>query len=90
VPTKARQLIASGSFGPDQLKALFKAFDEAWDAIAPTVSGRAAAVEVARVRLANIVLSLAPRGTGAGGQIDAEQVRDAAIRIFKAGGGSDT
>jgi hypothetical protein len=82
---KARQLIGSGSYGPDQLKTLFKAFDEAWDAIAPSISSRAGAVEAARVKLANIVLSLARGGAG---KVDADQMRDAAIRIFVASGGS--
>jgi hypothetical protein len=85
---KARQLIGSGSYGPVQLKALFKAFDEAWNAIAPTISGRAAAVEAARMKLANIVLSLAQSRSGSAAQLDADQIRDAAIGIFLAGGTS--
>lgn len=78
---KARQLISSGAYGPDQLKVLFKAFDDAWDVIAPSVSGRADAVEAVRMKLANIVLSLAKSG-----QRDAEAIKNAAIQIFCADG----
>lgn len=36
----ARQLILNASYTPDQLKAIEKAFDEAWTRIAPSVSDR--------------------------------------------------
>lgn len=77
---KARQLFGSGSFRPDQLKVLYKAFDDAWDVIAPSVSSRAAAVEAARMKLANVILSLAQSGNW-----DAEQIKDAAVQSFGAG-----
>jgi len=78
---KARQLISGGAYGPDQLKVLFKAFDEAWDVVAPSISARAIAVEAARLKLANIVLTLAQSG-----HHDVEDIKNAAIRIFGADG----
>jgi len=37
---KARQLIADATFDPGQFKAIRKAFDDAWEQIAPQVSKR--------------------------------------------------
>jgi hypothetical protein len=74
---KARQLIASGSYGPDQLKALGKAFDDAWDRIAPTVSKRPKAIETARLKLADIVLGLAKMGN-----FDPQWLADAAVQAM--------
>jgi hypothetical protein len=59
---KARQRIASASYGPDELKALGKAFDDAWDRVSPHISDRAGAIEAARLTLADIVLGLAMTG----------------------------
>ena len=59
---KARQLIENATFDPQQLKNIGKAFDDAWEQIAPAVSSRAEAVEAARLKLANVVLTCAKRG----------------------------
>jgi hypothetical protein len=75
---KARQVIASGSYGPDQLKTLGKAFDDAWERIAPTVSNRPTAIEAARLRLADIMLGLARRG-----RFDAQWLADSAIQAIR-------
>jgi hypothetical protein len=76
---KARQLIASASYDPDQVKALGKAFDDAWDRVAPQVSGRAEAIEAARLTLADIILGLAKEGN-----FDPGQVADAAVQLMLA------
>ena len=44
---KARQLIKGAVYDPAALKVIYKAFDDAWDQIAPAVSGRADALEAA-------------------------------------------
>ena len=75
---KARQLIRSVTFGPDALKAIGQAFDDAWMEIAPNVSARAKAVDAARLTLANIVLSLATEDTR-----DHELLQREAVRMFK-------
>jgi hypothetical protein len=59
---KARRLIEGASYDPATLKALYKAFDDAWEQIAPLVSKRGGAIEAARMKLAEIVLSLAKDG----------------------------
>jgi hypothetical protein len=78
---KARQLIGKASYGPDELKTLFQAFDDAWYVIGPSVSRRASAVEVARLRLAEIILSL-PNGK----RRDVKALTEAAIRAFRSRG----
>jgi hypothetical protein len=72
---KARQRIASASYGPDELKALGKAFDDAWERVAPHVSCRTEALEAARLTLADIVLGLAKAGT-----FDPQRLADAAVQ----------
>jgi hypothetical protein len=75
---KARQLIGSASFQPDELKVIFEAFDDAWDEIAADVSSRASAVEAARLSLAQIVLNLA-----AGGPIERGALKTDAVHAFR-------
>jgi hypothetical protein len=72
---KARQLIANSSFGPDEVKAMGQALDDAWAKLAPSVDDRPEAIEAARFALANIILSL-----GAQGNFDPERLADAAVQ----------
>jgi hypothetical protein len=76
---RARQLIESASYDPEQLKAIRKAFDDAWEQISPGVSSRAAALEAARLKLAGIVLGLAKNGN-----LDAQQLAGAALQLMRA------
>ena len=76
---KVRVLFADASYGPDQLKVLCKAFDAAWDQLAPNVSKRPDAVEAARMRLANIILGLANKGI-----FDHDQLTNAALVLMAA------
>jgi hypothetical protein len=78
---RARSLISSASFGPEALKAITRAFDDAWNEVAPTVSQRPEAVEAARLRLANIVLGLGREDTR-----DPVPLKDEAVRQFRAKG----
>ena len=55
---KARELIRNASYGPEHLKALFTAFDQAWESMAGDVGTNPLAVEAARLKLAGIILSL--------------------------------
>ena len=57
---KASELIriASASFGPEALKVIGQAFDEAWSSIAGNFMDGATA-QAARLKLANIILSIA-------------------------------
>jgi hypothetical protein len=75
---KARKLIEGSSYDPYTLRILFRAFDDAWAQVAPTVSSRPAhTIEAARMKLANIILGLARRG-----MIDAKQLTDAAVQLM--------
>ena len=74
---KARQMIEGASFDPQQLQAIAKAFDDAWEQIAPSVGNRQQAVEAARLKLANVVLSLAKNGTQ-----ETERLTEEALKIM--------
>jgi len=76
---KARKLIQGASFDPSQLKAIGKAFDDAWEQISPSVSKRAQAIEAARLQLANIILGFARDGVH-----DPEKLTDAAVEAMYA------
>jgi hypothetical protein len=67
---KARRLIDGASFGPDALKVLGQAFDEAWAQIAGNFGNDPSEMERARLRLANAMLSVA-----------SEDSRDTAILV---------
>lgn len=54
-----RHLVRATSFEPDALRAIFRAFDDAWGEIAPKIRTEPIAVERARTSLAGIVLGLA-------------------------------
>ena len=56
---KARQLIDGASFGPEALKAIGQAFDEAWLKIARNFGNDPIDVEKARIKLAHALLSIA-------------------------------
>lgn len=56
---KARTILGGASYGPDRLKDIYQAFDEAWAAIRPLVDDAPLAQEAARVKLANLILGVA-------------------------------
>jgi hypothetical protein len=56
---KAKRLIDGASFGPDALRAVGQAFDQAWMEIAGNFGDHPAEVETARLKLANAILSIA-------------------------------
>jgi hypothetical protein len=74
---KARQLLAKAIYDPDELKVIGKAFDDAWEQVAPEVSGRAEALEAARLKLAEIVISLTKNGTK-----DPQQLTKSAVDLM--------
>ena len=77
---KARQRISGASYSPAVLAVLYKAFDAAWDEVAPTVSKRPNAIAAARLKLANIVLGLAKPDSS-----DAELIKTQAVQMFRLG-----
>jgi hypothetical protein len=56
---KARRLIDGAAYGPDALKALGQAFDEARASIAGNFGDDASDIERARLKLATALLSVA-------------------------------
>jgi hypothetical protein len=56
---RRRQIAEATSFGPAELKVVFKAFDDAWSEIAPNIGTDPIDVETARMVLATIVLGVA-------------------------------
>jgi hypothetical protein len=77
---KPRQSFFGTSFDPDQLKALYEAFDAAWARVAPDVSARPKAIEATRLKLAEIILGLAKTGN-----FDPSQLADAAVQLMLTG-----
>jgi len=75
---KVRHVLGGAAFAPDVLKVIFHAFDDAWAEVAPDVSGRASAVEAARLSLATIVLSLANSGP-----VERTALKIAAVDAFR-------
>jgi hypothetical protein len=54
-----QRLIDRASYGPDTLRALTQAFDEAWQNIEGNFGNSPAELDAARLRLANALLSVA-------------------------------
>lgn len=76
----ARQLIDKAGFAPDERNVIGRAFDDAWERIAPHVRPRPDAVETARLKLAHVVLSLAKTG----GANDPGLLTEAALKVMYA------
>jgi hypothetical protein len=74
---KARQLIQDCAYGPETLKVLFKAFDDAWAEIEANFDAGSGGSDAARIKLATIVLSLAKHDSR-----DADQIKQSAVRIM--------
>jgi len=56
---KAKQMISGASYGPEALKVVGQAFDEAWFQIAGNFGDEPGDIEKARLRLARALLSIA-------------------------------
>ena len=73
---QARARIAGASYDADTVKMLGRVFDEAWTQIAPNHTSRLA-IEAARLKLADIILSFAAEG-----QRNPEQLKARAVRTM--------
>ena len=56
---KARKLIEGATYGPETLKVIGKAFDDAWSEIAGHFSRNGLRAQSARLKLAHAVLAVA-------------------------------
>jgi hypothetical protein len=73
---KARQLISGATYDPTTLNMLDQAFEDAWSDIAGNYQS-SLAIEAARLKLANVVLSVAAEG-----ERDPKTLKDRAVRIM--------
>jgi hypothetical protein len=74
---KARELISSASYGPETLKIVFESFDRAWESIAADFGDNPLAIQAARVKLANIILSMPHHH-----QSDVDQIKNSALKMM--------
>ena len=74
---KARQLIGDCAYGPETLKVLFKAFDDAWEEIEANFDTGSGARDAARIELATVVLDLASEDSR-----DPDQIKQLALQIM--------
>jgi hypothetical protein len=74
---KARKLIDSTAYGPDAMKALGQAFDEAWQTIAGNFGDEPLDIERARLKLAKALLSVASEDSR-----NVEVLKKAALQIM--------
>jgi hypothetical protein len=74
---KAKRLIEGASYGPEALKIVCQAFDEAWSSIAGNIGNDPAAIEAARLKLANIILTFPHDEI-----TDAEQIKYSTLQIL--------
>jgi hypothetical protein len=77
---KARQVIIGASYGPEALKAIGQAFDEAWLEIAGNFGDDPLDVEKARLRLVAAVLSVAHEESR-----NVEALKDGALQAMALG-----
>jgi hypothetical protein len=84
---QARELLSNTSYGPETLSIVFQSFDQAWASIAINFGDNPLAIQAARVKLANIILSMPHHH-----QSDVEQIKNSAIemmaRDYRTGGNS--
>src|SRR5262245_16203178 len=74
---KARALIDGASLGPDALRAVGQAFDEAWAEIASHFAQDPTQIETARLTLANALLSIADDASR-----DVQVLKRAALQVM--------
>jgi hypothetical protein len=74
---EARKLIDKASLGPEALKAVGQAFDEAWASIAGGVGTDPTLIKAARMRLASAILSIADDSSR-----DVSVLKDAALKSY--------
>ena len=76
---KAHQLIngVGASYGPETLKVILKAFDDAWDEIGPCFSRSGLQAQSVRLTLANAILEVAREDSR-----DSDELKNAGLRAM--------
>jgi hypothetical protein len=75
---KARALIKGASFGPETVKVMGEAFDQAWAEIAAAYGVDPIAIENARLRLARAMITVASEG-----RHDVSDLKTGALQIMR-------
>jgi hypothetical protein len=75
---KARKLLENAALGPDQLKTVYRAFDQAWEAVKQDYAANPQSTEVGRLRLANAVLTAYRSG-----MTDADAIKVTALQLMQ-------
>jgi hypothetical protein len=74
---KAHNLIRRAAFGPDTLKVVFQAFDEAWSSISAQYTSPAT-IEAARLKLAKAIIAVSRQDSR-----DPEVLKRLALQMMK-------
>jgi hypothetical protein len=74
---KARMLIEGATYGPETLKVIGKAFDDAWSEIAGHFARTGLQAESARLKLAHAVLAVARDDSR-----DSDELKHAALQVM--------
>lgn len=74
---KARQLIEGATYGPETLRVIGKAFDDAWSEIAGHFAHQGPQAQSARLKLAHAVLAVARDDSR-----DSDELKNAALQIM--------
>lgn len=74
---KAQALISGATYGPDALKVICKAFDDAWAHIEHHFDGDVRQVEEVRLRLAHAILAVATDPSR-----DPEELKNQALQVL--------
>ena len=76
---EARQRIDGASLGPEALKVIGQAFDDAWASMTPSIGSDPVIVRATRLQLANVILSIA---TAKSSSRDTDALKQAALRAM--------
>jgi hypothetical protein len=74
---KARKLIEGATYGPETLKVIGKAFDEAWSEISGHFTRNGLQAQSARLKLAHALLAVAREDSR-----DTDELKNAALQIM--------
>jgi hypothetical protein len=77
VENMARELIDESTYDPEALRILYQAFDEAWETMAAKYVNDPDRAEIARLKLANTILSFPVDEIK-----DAEQIKQSSLQLM--------
>jgi hypothetical protein len=72
-----RELVDESTYEPHALRIIYQAFDEAWETMAPRYADDPERAEIARLKLANTILSFPVAEIK-----DSEQIKNSSLQII--------